>query len=71
MGQSMTTGAVARLYDVPVWRVRRLYERGLLPPPERVGPYRVIPASDLPVVAEALRRAGYLDTDVEHQKECT
>ena len=40
--------------------VRRLYERGLLPPAPRVGAYRVVVKSDLPKVETALREAGYL-----------
>lgn len=43
-----TTGAVARLKGVPEWKVRRIFERGLLPDPGRAGTYRLIPASDLP-----------------------
>lgn len=53
-------GAVASRFGVPVWKVRRLYERGLLPPAERVGNFRVVRLSDLPVIELALRRAGYL-----------
>src|SRR5262245_32305485 len=55
-----TVGAVARRYGCPAWQIRRLFERGLLPPAARVGAYRVIAASDLPAVEDALRRAGYL-----------
>ena len=42
------------------WQVRRLFERGLLPPAQRVGAYRVVTAEDLHEVGEALRKAGYL-----------
>ena len=55
-----TLGDIARLYDRPVWMVRRLYERGLLPEPPRVGGYRVVPLADVPLVEAAMRRAGYL-----------
>jgi DNA-binding transcriptional MerR regulator len=56
----LTIGAVARRYGCPPWQIRRLFERGLLPPAPRVGAYRVIAAADLPQVEEALRAAGYL-----------
>jgi hypothetical protein len=55
-----TLGAVARRYGCAVWQVRRLYERGLLPEPARVGPWRVVPEDDLPHVEQALRLAGYI-----------
>jgi DNA-binding transcriptional MerR regulator len=56
----ITIGAAARRLRRPLWQVRRLYERGLLPPAARVGPYRVIAEADLPRVEQALRKAGYL-----------
>ena len=56
----LTIGAVARRYGCFAWQVRRLFERGLLPPAARVGAYRVIAAADLPQVEVALRAAGYL-----------
>jgi DNA-binding transcriptional MerR regulator len=57
-----TLGDVAARYDQQVWRIRRLYERGLLPPAERIGTYRIVRESDLPQVEQALRTAGYLPT---------
>jgi DNA-binding transcriptional MerR regulator len=62
----LTVGAVALRYGVPEWQIRRLFERGLLPPAPRVGPYRVIAITDLPKVEEALRAAGYLTEGVAH-----
>jgi hypothetical protein len=59
----LTLGAVATRYaryGVQPWQVRRLFERGLLPPAPRVGAYRVVAVVDLPLVEEALREAGYL-----------
>jgi hypothetical protein len=45
-----------------------LFERGLLPQPPRVGAYRVIAATQLPLVQDALRQAGYLplESEVSH-----
>jgi DNA-binding transcriptional MerR regulator len=60
----LTIGAVARHFGCPAWCVRRLFERGLLPPAPRVGAYRVITAGDLPLVERALRAAGYLSGEV-------
>lgn len=60
MGKTYSTGDAAKRLGVPSWKIRRLFERGLLPPPQRAGHLRVIEASDLPKVEEALRQAGYL-----------
>jgi DNA-binding transcriptional MerR regulator len=56
----LTIGAVARQFGCHPWQVRRLYERGLLAEPARVGAYRVVTADDLPRIESALRQAGYL-----------
>jgi DNA-binding transcriptional MerR regulator len=63
----LTIGAVAERYGCPAWQVRRLFERGLLPPAARVGAYRVIAISDLPRVEKALNDAGYLPSNPEVQ----
>lgn len=55
-----TLGEVARTLGCDIWYIRRLYERNLLPPAERVGTYRVVRESDLPKVREALKKAGYV-----------
>lgn len=55
-----TLGDLARRFDCPVWAVRRVFERGLLPEPARAGAYRVIADPDVPAVLAALRAAGYL-----------
>jgi hypothetical protein len=56
----LTVGAVAGHFSVPPWKVRRVFERGLLDPAPRVGAYRVILLGELPRVEIALRAAGYL-----------
>jgi hypothetical protein len=53
------TEAGARL-GVPGWVVRRLFERKLLPEPQRAGERRIIIEEDLPVLEKALRQHGYL-----------
>jgi hypothetical protein len=56
----LTLGEVARRYGVPVWRVRRLYERELLPQAPRAATWRLVAVRDLPKVRKALQAAGYL-----------
>jgi hypothetical protein len=67
LSQKHTTGALALRYGCETWQVRRLFERRLLPPAERVGSYRVVDEADLPKVEQALRDAGYLKVqEVNH-----
>jgi hypothetical protein len=56
----LTLGEVAERLGCQVWRVGRLFDRGLLPEPRRVGKNRVVPEEDLPTVERVLRGAGYL-----------
>jgi DNA-binding transcriptional MerR regulator len=63
-------GSVAKRFGVTQRQVRRLFERGLLPEPGRVGAYRVVPVDDLPQVEEALRRAGYIPAEAEAVAAC-
>jgi DNA-binding transcriptional MerR regulator len=56
----LTLGDVARHFGIQSWMVRRLFERGILPEPERVGSYRVFREGDLPAIGEALRTHDYL-----------
>lgn len=56
----LTIGQIARHFRCLPWQVRRVFERGLLPEPQRVGAYRVVGAEDLPLIEKALRQAGYL-----------
>jgi hypothetical protein len=60
MTTPLTIGAVAGHFGVPAWRVRRLFQRGILPPAARVGVYRVVDPGDLPQVERALISDGYL-----------
>jgi hypothetical protein len=59
---------VGRLYGCPTWKVRRLFERGLLPPAPRIGAYRLVAVEDLPRVEQALRAAGYLKEEQDEQQ---
>jgi DNA-binding transcriptional MerR regulator len=58
-----TVGSVAARFGVRPWQIRRLFERGLLPPAQRLGAYRVVTEADIPNVEAALREAGYLQTE--------
>ena len=67
MSQKYTMGDLALRNGCAAWQVRRLFERNLLPPAERVGAYRVVDEADLPKVEQALRDAGYIkDQEVIH-----
>jgi hypothetical protein len=55
-----TIGAPGQHFGVPAWKVRRVFERGLLPPAARCGTYRVVTDDELPQVEAALKAAGYL-----------
>jgi hypothetical protein len=59
----LTIGQIARHFGCLPWQVRRVFERGLLPEPQRIGAYRVVEAADLPKIEQALRQAGYLDKE--------
>ena len=50
------------------WMIRRLIDRGLLPVPRRVGPYRVFTAKDLPQIERAVREAGYAAARPKRQR---
>jgi len=56
----LSLGQVATRFDCRTWQVRRIYERGLLPEPDRLGIYRIIWADKLDQVEAALRAAGYI-----------
>ena len=60
MNTPFTIGGAASRLGVAPWQIRRLYERGILPPAARVGAYRVIDPDDLPKIETALCDAGYV-----------
>jgi len=66
MQTNFSTADVAKLLRVPTWRVRRLYEDGTLPEPDRIAGRRVIRGEQLPEIVDGLRRRGWLpETEVE------
>jgi hypothetical protein len=67
MAGEMSTGDAARAIGVRDWQLTRLFRRGLVSEPARVGRFRIIRAADLPRLREAAVRAGYLTADVAGQ----
>jgi hypothetical protein len=63
----LSTGEAARLLDLAGWQIVRLFRRGLVGEPARVGRYRVIRRADLPKLRAAAIAAGYLPTDAAGQ----
>jgi hypothetical protein len=55
----LTLREVAEHFSVPVWKVRRIFDRKLLIP-MMVGGTRLVRPSQLADVRQALQRAGYL-----------
>ena len=60
MKNVVTIGQVAKHFGCQLWQVRRLFERGILPEPERIGQQRVIKVKELPKLGAALKKAGYV-----------
>jgi DNA-binding transcriptional MerR regulator len=56
----LSIGNVAERLGVEPWQVRRVFEKGLLPPASRLGPWRVFAEGDLPRIKAALVERGYL-----------
>ncbi len=56
----LTVGEAAMRLHCLEWRLRRVFERGLLPEPLRLGRYRLIPVADLPKIQKAMEDVGYL-----------
>jgi hypothetical protein len=63
----LTLGQVARHFGCQLWQVRRVFERGLLEEPARVGAFRVIAREELHRLERALREGGYLPQPAEVQ----
>jgi hypothetical protein len=55
-----TTREVAEVLGTDEWRVRRLFEDGTLPEPERFGGKRAICQQGIPPIVDALRWRGWL-----------
>jgi hypothetical protein len=56
-----STGQVAKLFGIEVWKIRRVLSDGSLPLPPRFCGKRAIPGTMLPAIVDALRERGWLD----------
>jgi hypothetical protein len=54
----LTLGDVARRLECPDWVIRRLIKKGLVPPPIRLGIWRVFHERDIPGIARAFKASG-------------
>lgn len=64
MQTHFSTVAMGELLGTDAWRVRRLFERGILPDPPRIGRNRAIPATMIPQIVDALRDREWLPDPV-------
>lgn len=55
-----TTREIADLIGSDAWRVRRVFESGDLPEPDRLAGKRIIPGTLIPAICEALHARGWL-----------
>lgn len=55
-----TTREISDILGTNEWRVRRLFEDGTLPEPERFAGKRVITPESVPLIVDALRVRGWL-----------
>jgi hypothetical protein len=56
----ITLGEAAQRLGTQLWKVQRLFDRKFLAPPRRLGRTRMVRESELPLIREKLREAGYL-----------
>ncbi|HEY1601472.1 MAG TPA: hypothetical protein VGG64_17860 [Pirellulales bacterium] len=63
MQKLFSTADIASTLGIETWRVRRLFEDGTLPEPERFAGRRAIPGEMLPKVIDALRERGWLSPE--------
>lgn len=56
----LTTREAGKRLGADDWMVRRVFERGFLPEPPRLGSRRIVRASELPALKKALIAGGYL-----------
>lgn len=60
-----STAEVAKLLGIETWRVRRLFEDGTLPEPDRFAGKRAIAHDTVPAIVDALRERHWLPTSDE------
>ena len=68
MGRNVfSTAEIARIVGTDTWRVRRLFEDGTLPEPDRFAGKRAIPQSCVPAIIDELRARGWLPPSMEQE----
>jgi hypothetical protein len=60
VSEYLTLGEAAGRLGTQLWKVQRLFDRGLMPEPRRIGRCRVLLEGDLPELEAALKQAGYI-----------
>lgn len=55
-----TVGDLAKRLGIAAWKIRRIFEEGVLPEPPRAGRYRIFFPEDLPALVAALVRRGHV-----------
>jgi hypothetical protein len=60
MPKIYTTFQVGEILNTDGWRVRRLFEDGVIPEPARFAGKRAIPSELIPQIVDALRDKGWL-----------
>jgi len=60
MGKVFSTRELADVLGTDTWRVRRLFEDGILPEPPRFAGKRVIPGHLIPQIIDGLRERRWL-----------
>jgi predicted site-specific integrase-resolvase len=60
MGKAYTTREIGELLGVEEWRIRRLFEVGRLPEPDRFAGKRAIDSESIPTIIDALRERNWM-----------
>ncbi|MHB8862054.1 MAG: hypothetical protein ACYC6N_06590 [Pirellulaceae bacterium] len=64
MPTHFSTAGMGQLLGAEPWRIRRLFEAGVLPEPGRIGRNRAIPREMIPQIVDALRDREWLPEPV-------
>jgi DNA-binding transcriptional MerR regulator len=65
MQKTFTVPGVAKMFGVPVHRVRRLFTTGKLPDTPRVGMNRLLSQRDLRRIEKVLRQSGSIGDEAD------
>jgi hypothetical protein len=65
MKNANSTRGVGDFLGTDEWRIRRLFEDGTLPEPDRFAGRRIITSDMIPAIVDALRARGWLPAAAE------